>query len=385
MYIRDPNVSKRTERQSHAISILPPEICVLICAEVEDPGKLAILCRTSRLFLDQAQRILYHTVDLEGRPMRSVRSWALAVTRHSHLAERVHALSLQLPETLKLSPSDATKVQRALSACVNLKELKFSCIEVYGHGNRPDSIHGWMINEAPFRLTKFANTYFNFSWITDFWIAQSQIRVLSIPHSYSSSLSTKAWLPNLIAVAVSSLQALPVERPLQRIEASIQRDFSLLAQFSRTLTTLNLVGEWVDHELTLFDVVANIADLLPALVHLGISELVKRDRSIVERAPMGALQRFSGLETFVILVRNVVRFTDIHAPRIYKLENEKDLEDLGSAIITACLTLRRVVVGAEAQLDRELTCTLTRILDGKIQSDRGAKMNLDAVSMFWKP
>ncbi|KAJ7633482.1 hypothetical protein DFH06DRAFT_693234 [Mycena polygramma] len=206
---------------------IPPEVHALICAVVEDPTELVTLCRTSCIFRDQAQRILYHRVDLNGRPMRSVRSWALAVTRHPHLAERVHALALQLPETLKLSPSDGSKIKGALSACVNLKELRVSCAEVYAHGH-PDSIHGRMINDAPFRLIKFANSYFNFDNIADFFDAQSDIRVLSSYGSYvyGSIPSSDTQLPNLIALSVPSLGALPFGRPLQRIETRFQNGYS---------------------------------------------------------------------------------------------------------------------------------------------------------------
>lgn len=250
---------------------IPAEICASICAEVE-PVDLVALCRTSRLFRDEAQRILYHTVDLQGRPMRSLRSWALAVTRHSHLGERVHALSLELPETLKLSASDGMKIKRALRACINLKELKVSCEEDFGPNVRPDASSGWMVNEASFRLTKFANTYFSSRSTTKFWDAQSEIRVLSIPHIYGFPFADEQ-LPNLIAIGGLQLYSLPVGRPLQRIETCFHPDFSPIARFSQTLTTLNIVQTILDHNSTLADTVTSIVDLLPALVHFGIAEL----------------------------------------------------------------------------------------------------------------
>ncbi|KAJ7031030.1 hypothetical protein C8F04DRAFT_711263 [Mycena alexandri] len=112
--------------------------------------------------------------------MRSTKSWCLAVTRHPHLAQRVHALSLTIPETVKLQPADGTKIQRALTLCVNLKELKVT-FEKSSNDSGPHSIHGWLINECPFRLTKFTNLYFNSAWISQFWKAQSELRVLSVP------------------------------------------------------------------------------------------------------------------------------------------------------------------------------------------------------------
>ncbi|KAJ6507380.1 hypothetical protein C8R47DRAFT_1101119 [Mycena vitilis] len=366
--------------------VIPPEVNALICAAVEDPTELVTLCRTSCNFRDQAQRILYHRVDLNGRPMRSVSSWALAVTRHPHLAERVHALALQLPETLKLSPSDGSKIKGALAACVNLKELRVSCAEVYAHGH-PDSIHGWMINDAPFRLTKFANSYFNFNNITDFFDAQSEIRVLSISgsHGYGSILSSDTQIPELIALSVPSLNGLPIRRPLQRLETRFQRDYSPLGGYSATLTTLNLVRERVDWHVSLSDTIIIIAGLLPALAHLGVSELIKHTghQPIIERTPMATLQRFLRLETFVLIVRNISAFRDPISVHVYDMEKEEEVEELGSAIMTACPTLNRVTVGA--QVDREFTCTFARTSDGRIWSNRGNEIKPDSLSVFWDP
>jgi hypothetical protein len=62
-----------------------------------------------------------------------------------------------------------------------------------------------------------------------------------------------------------------------------------------------------------------------------------------------------------------------------------DREILGPAIMTACPTLRRCVIGAEVQLGEETTCTLTRSVDGRILSEAVTVFNFEAVSMFWKP
>ncbi|KAJ6616691.1 hypothetical protein B0H10DRAFT_1381067 [Mycena sp. CBHHK59/15] len=60
-----------------SLLLLPPEICATICGEV-DRAALGVLCRISPLLRDQAQRMLYHTVDLQDRNMRLLRSWCLA-------------------------------------------------------------------------------------------------------------------------------------------------------------------------------------------------------------------------------------------------------------------------------------------------------------------
>ncbi|KAJ7162246.1 hypothetical protein C8R46DRAFT_346577 [Mycena filopes] len=240
--------------------------------------------------------------------MRSTKSWCLAVTRHSHLAERVHALSLQLPESTGLSPADGTKIYGALMRCVNLKQLKV-VFEKTSTNSGPNSIHGWLINDCPFRLTQFTNSYFHFGWIEEFWEAQSEIRVLSAPDSSALALKTLGdWLPNLIAVKTAYVQALPDGRPLERIEAGFahRRDFSPLAQYSRTLTTLNLVRQWFDRDASFFDAITAIAELLPALVNFGITEVDRQRYPVTEPSCGRIFHRFSRLETFVFLVRNRV-------------------------------------------------------------------------------
>ncbi|KAJ7467056.1 hypothetical protein FB451DRAFT_1484062 [Mycena latifolia] len=364
----------------NSLQALPPEVWAYICGEMDERRHLVLLGRTSRLFRDQAQRILYYRVDLEECSMRGVKSWCLAVTRHSILAERVHALALLLPGNME--PSDATKIERALTRCVNLKELKLSG-EVYASGHRVSSLNGWMINDCPFRLTKFSNSYFNFEWIKEFWGVQSNIRVLSIP--FGSFPCSDGQLPNLIAVKVPYVHGLPPHRPLQRIETGFQRDYSALAQYSKTLTTLNVLRQWVE-EITLLENLTSIVDLLPALVHLGIVEVKKEPRhSIVGSAPTLILQRFRRLETFIFQVRNVARFNDRDANCIYHMDEAADVEALGLAIMVACPRLRWTVLGAEVQLDKELTCTLRRSADGRIHPEAGTDFNFEAHSMFWKP
>ncbi|KAJ7681002.1 hypothetical protein DFH06DRAFT_434116 [Mycena polygramma] len=366
---------------------IPLEVCSLICAAVEDRTELATLCRTSRFFRDEAQRILYRRVNL-GRPIRLLRSLALAVTRHPHLAERVHTLALRLPEALVMSPSDGSKIKDTFTACVNLKELRMSCAEMYPYGSQ-DSIDGWMLKGAPFRLTKFANSYFGIhQYLMDFLDEQPEIRVFSTSRHHGRYPLRDGDLPNLIAISVASLYSLPAARPLQRIETEFQHDYSPLAQYSGTLTTLNLVreSEW-DQDTTLSETVIMIADMLPALVHLGITDRTENPAdSITERSPMATLNRFSKLETFVLLVPNGFMFFHETSPRVYEMDDEKDLEDLGSAIITACPNLHRVVVGSDVQrLNRVLTYTLTRTPDGRISSNRGYELDSDAVSIFWDP
>ncbi|KAJ7141105.1 hypothetical protein C8R44DRAFT_762743, partial [Mycena epipterygia] len=290
---------------------LPPEICASICGEVAEAGDLALLCRTA------FSCILYHT--------HSLKSWCLSVTRHSHLAERVHTLSLPIPRGLEVPV--AIKIGRALSRCVNLKELNTSGEAYDANGPRTVDIYG----EGS---------------IKEFWNA------------------------------------------LQRIETGFrhtQLEYSSLGQYARTLTTLNLLREWPDHNVTILDALISIADLLPRLLHLGIVELKKNPYTLVEHPPVLTFQKFLRLETFILHVRTVTQFKDPNSDLIYEMDAAADLEALGSAIMMACPTLRRTAMGAEAKSDQELTCILTRLPGGGIHSEAGTELNFDAVSMFWDP
>ncbi|KAJ7887616.1 hypothetical protein B0H14DRAFT_2695560 [Mycena olivaceomarginata] len=330
-------------------STLPPEICGVICTELRElGGNLALLCRTSRNFSREAQRILYHSVDLRGRKLRAVKSWAHAVTQHTHLAERVHALALQLPPNIdSLDASDTTKIVKALRKCVNLKELR--------------GVHGWMTSGCRFRLQKFENLlYCKDRWDDDFWKEQTQIRVLSL----SSALpSFDNQLPELIALGTNTLRDLPA-RPLQRFETAPHRDFSALGQYSQTLTTLNVRGHWPHHIPSIPQTLAAIAGSLPALRNLGIVEL-KKKHMLYNYNPTALTpilrEKFRKLETFV-------------------------LQRLGADMLDACPTLLRAAIGAEVIPGRELSCVLTRSSGGgAIHAKAGTTLDFEALDMFWNP
>ncbi|KAJ7288034.1 hypothetical protein C8J57DRAFT_505074 [Mycena rebaudengoi] len=211
--------------------MLPLEIFAYICGQI-DPCHLVPVCRVSRLL---------------RRKMKSVRSWCLAVTRHSHLAERVHCLSLQLPDDL--DPADAGRISVALRKCVNFKSLAVLCVEYHGP-YAPGSLHTWMLEDCPFRLTTFTNTYFNCGRLERIWDTQREIRVLSFPktfppHAFIMSPGTKfpadTQFLNLIALEVLCDNHLTdICRPLQRIQIRVIDSLPDLSKFSRTLTTLSL-------------------------------------------------------------------------------------------------------------------------------------------------
>ncbi|KAJ7849843.1 hypothetical protein B0H14DRAFT_2582321 [Mycena olivaceomarginata] len=152
-----------------SFSTLPPEICGSICHELKElGGNLAPLCTTSRNFSREAERILYHSVDLRGR---------------------------ELPAIESLEILDKAKIVEALRKCINLKELR--------------GAHGWMLSGFLFRLQKFEGPV---PWEggvgDDFWKTQTEICVLSLP--YLPNLpSFENQLPNVIALGTPTLDVLP--------------------------------------------------------------------------------------------------------------------------------------------------------------------------------
>ncbi|KAF7352300.1 hypothetical protein MVEN_01193700 [Mycena venus] len=370
-----------------ALFTIPPEICAAICVEVDQSG-LVLLCQTSRLLLDEAQRILYHSVDLRGRSMDAVRSWTLAVTRHSHLAERVHALALQLPDISTLNTSDSVKIGRALRLCVNLKELRLLG-EFAQYQRRVDGIYMWMMSECPFRLHSIEiDSESQSHWNAPFWKNQTEIRVLSMPYCRNLPAFLENQVPQVIALGLLSLRDLPAGRPLQRVETRPQRDFSPLAQYSRTLTTLNLRGEWRHREFSIEETLTAIAASVPSLLHLGLTELNKKEALFNANTPTPVLRRmFPNLKTFVLQVRNIARFLDElwFGPNSYDMASAADIENFGIAIMNACPTLQQAVIGGEVRPGQESTCVLRRLSGGEIHAKAGSAFDLEALSMFWKP
>ncbi|KAJ7782526.1 hypothetical protein DFH07DRAFT_324999 [Mycena maculata] len=251
---------------------LPLEICAAICEQVSRTS-LCALCRISPIFLGQAQRILYHTVDLQDCNARLVKSWCLAVTRHHALAGRVHSLSLQLPDNIE--PTYAQKLSRALALCVNITHLSVL--------HDPDfpaerSVQSWILEECAFRLTHFRNSYFSsLGFDGRFFEDQSELRLLSLPYAICAPCSD-TQLRNLVALdaPLHLVVSIPA-RPLERIQLHCERSefetgLSKLSRYAPTLRTLIVVREGVEWGSPTVDIVLKVAEALPALSHFGINE-----------------------------------------------------------------------------------------------------------------
>ncbi|KAJ7181471.1 hypothetical protein C8R43DRAFT_969249 [Mycena crocata] len=396
--------AKPVRRRRRTTMSLPPEICAKICEDVSRKD-LVTLCRTSRLFGDQAQRIIYRTVDLSRCTPRALLSWCLAVTRRSQLAERVHSLSLRLPTDLSFS-SDAGKIARALNKCLNLKELSIhhDNSDAFGarHESKQSSIQGWIITKCPFRLTKFSSSYFKISFLSQFWTPQADVRVLALPNCTDQFPIFEDQLPHLIALEVGDVRALPTDRALQRVQMRWGRclnELSVLARYSASLTTLNLLQSSVTQSVSTLQIFATLAHTVPGLLHLGITEIDEYTKAVdlfSEGSPIGALAKLTQLQTFVMYCQRITAFDDPALEFVYLLNHPATLRAFGRAILTAAPSLRRAVVGARTDSlvgsqywysgfsrREELVCTLTRTVGGQIEVEAGTRFDFHAVSMFW--
>ncbi|KAJ7155738.1 hypothetical protein C8R46DRAFT_1116366 [Mycena filopes] len=403
-------MNSRAEPTQRRTLPLPPEICAIICEGV-GRNDLVTLCRTSRLFGDQAQRMLYRTVDLSRPPPRALSSWCLAVNRRPPLAERVHTLRLGLPRDLAFS-SDVTKIARALSRCINLKEL-FVHVDRFGSFGPQlgcnNSIQGYILTKCPFRLTKFYNGFFKESFLAQFWTPQVEIRVLALPNCGSRSGDRfplyEDQVPNLIALEVGGVEALPHDRPLQRIQLHCNRSgdnsqqlphnlqqLLELGRYSASLTTLNIVQYAVQKHISTFAILHQLADVLPALVHLALIEGNENTMVSSQVSPLSGLARFKQLQTLVLYCQRITAFGE------YCLDDVADLSEFASEIMKeACPTLRRAVVAARHYQTPSLICDwsggserwettliLTRAANGEIKGESRPRFNFREFSMFWE-
>lgn len=154
---------------------LPLELYRSIFELVVDPNDLSNLCLASRFCEQEAERLLYRSINL-GRDTAKLEYWALTMVESPGKAEQVKHLSItfdislivlscMLQETLEL-------VARALRALPNLTTLALC-----GHSlAMMNPVNAWMLDGCTFQLTAFHNQVFPMSGLQGFLAAQPKIR-----------------------------------------------------------------------------------------------------------------------------------------------------------------------------------------------------------------
>ncbi|KAJ7646679.1 hypothetical protein FB45DRAFT_179337 [Roridomyces roridus] len=304
--------------------------------------------------------------------MRLVKSWCLAITRKQHLADRVWALILELPNPLE--PKEAELLSGAFARCANLKRLAVHHIP----GSTPENNKQSCIVEGPFHLNHLFNTYFCLVYGTfTFFHQQNHIRVLSLPSAALDTTFVDSQLPpDLIAIdapldVVCRLSEAETGRPLERVQIHYDRyywapDLSSLSRFAPTLKALTVVEEGSIGGSETVDVVEEVLEALPQLQHLGIYEKEQLESDILENSIVPRLRQFTSLTTFTLRLRRRVRI--LMRGQACFLHHRTHLLHFGYTMLGACATLRKATIAVEVPGEEEVTCTFTKEGDGSVST-----------------
>ncbi|KAJ7060353.1 hypothetical protein C8F01DRAFT_1369993 [Mycena amicta] len=102
---------------------IPPEIVNRIAANIPST-RLPTLCRVSRSFRAEVERVLYHTIDLSTKyNRRRLKSLFLVLGRHEYLCLLVRAVFLSAGSSRGFLPEDQDELSRILKRCAKLRAL----------------------------------------------------------------------------------------------------------------------------------------------------------------------------------------------------------------------------------------------------------------------
>ncbi|KAJ3502898.1 hypothetical protein NLJ89_g8679 [Agrocybe chaxingu] len=233
---------------------LPQEICGIICKEV-GIEYVHNLCLLSHSFRHEAERLLY--VDPWVVGMRAVKSWCFAVNRRPYLAHGIQWLTIFLPPQLDFEADDLTHLYSALHHCVNLTELYVHMHVPTLPGNAlakiSNEVQAWILEDHPFKLKSFKNSYFRPNTLAKFLRSQPTIKTLMLKNSGPAGINDVP-MPNLRNLECSSgtLQELSMPswhpRRITRLEYKLDcasdveelGTFVAVTQFAETLKSLSI-------------------------------------------------------------------------------------------------------------------------------------------------
>jgi hypothetical protein len=271
---------------------LPVDVYCTICRHTATKN-LTTLCRVSKMFQEEAERILYYSVDIthmtDGEHLMS---WCNNTAESQRRSICVH--TLRFPAVFNSLSQDATptsslhvqkSIARALRAFVNLSDLSLRIGLSEGEGT--PSLLRWTFEGCRFSLTAFSG---NFPGLTkdDIWNVISEhpgIRywVPSDPFLKSLSFIPSNVLPRVADVLFVRPDAIKylVGRPIKRLAWVFQSFRHMRSEgtaamihlqlFKRSLTHLYYMhyGQQ-DHDWTSADIVSCLATHAPNLTSLSI-------------------------------------------------------------------------------------------------------------------
>ncbi|KAF8805074.1 hypothetical protein BYT27DRAFT_7258659 [Phlegmacium glaucopus] len=337
------------------LKCFPPEICSLIC---QDPilkrRDLNSICFISHNFRREAQRLLsFRFPCLRGAGR--IKSWCLSLKRRPHLASGVEDLVLLLPQEVAFHADDMTHLIQALKMCMNLKELSVLS-QNRRCGLQDHSTSVYMLDNLPFKLTKFVNDYFiQNDELAQFLDSQTTLQTLQL-HSGETSSHLAIYLPCLKTLACAAQfidrSWSPMGNPLERLRLDFERSrevseraildsaFDFHPSYTK-LTSLALFlkrkpGRRHSHFL---EVMYFIAEEMPQIKHLQIHQFLSMPESRL--LPFSSRCHFEHIETLVLRFPPLPDDPNLCAYII--LRTSKGRRKVAEKIMNAFKTLTRLV------------------------------------------
>nr|GAT56534.1 predicted protein [Mycena chlorophos] len=368
-------------------SSFPPEICAVICEMLEpDRDGLIAVSTLTKAFRGEAQRVLFHTVDLTTASGSddALARWCCSLSGRTRVGELVRVLVVELPPPPLASSarlgSESSLLATALRKCTNLTHFTM-------HHSRNDTTASglprewddrallkWLSPDCAARFTVFRLGYpASAGPRKQFWDKQTGIRLLSLAYVSGGPCPLRdEQLPALVGVEVSAIETLPVSRALQRIQLNLtgnkptdsdwwsstwnwQLRIPSPNGFSTTLTMLNIVFTKRNLSAVLVEGLPHLAESLPNLRCLGFKEERFSSKpahmaGISQQSlqtPISSLAKHRRLETLVLCTYSVfaLRWIDGATNHWQMLALESSAPDFGRAVMQSNPSVKRVVLG----------------------------------------
>lgn len=285
-----PRYSKSPQRQTLMDCPFPPELFRNVLEWITDAEDLCNLSLTSRICQIEAERVLYHSIELAQNSTAPV-LWATTMLDCPQKAKRVRALTLNFDTSFLIVPdmlaSSLQLISQALQKLINLKKLALG-----GHSMAMmHPIYTWILDDCPFSLEVFHNSVFPAPSIVPFLSRQHNVREWKQAGSHLGETLDESFLPRLVALDAhySVLACFTTPRPLQHLRLKIRgfcagerkRDvINSLAYFGDTLTSLSLEGIIGGPHPTSNHIIGSLAEKTPILRLLSLNDFPFSDPKV---------------------------------------------------------------------------------------------------------
>ncbi|KAF9480809.1 hypothetical protein BDN70DRAFT_877126 [Pholiota conissans] len=298
---------------THLEKAIPSEIYGIICQDsLLSKHDLRTLCFVSRTFCEEAERILYSSVELNDQDR--LRSFCDSVIRRPLLALSLRQLVLHMSPQPSIDPDDRSRIVRVLHLSTNLQDLR-----ILGQTKSALSMENWILEGHEFKLTTFANSYFFQGKLRKFLESQSELETLMFTWRTATRLYGTP-LPHTIknlscpGSIVQELCDLPLASTvtLERLQITIVQSLSLWAPdifFERikgrfggeTIKTFSIRKFATRRDWNMTSIIASVAKHWPAIIFLEIRDYTEEPprSSQSDSFPFNSA-KFTHIETLII-------------------------------------------------------------------------------------